>query len=78
MGIQEQRDLRDLQDLNLLEQSEAERYARRSRWSLYRAHANGFLRRVSGGRRPLYEREELDKWIRAGRPTGSDRRGAEQ
>lgn len=75
MGIREERALRELQDMNILEQSEAERYARRSRWSLYRAHTNGLLRRVSGGRRPLYEREELDKWIRARRPTGADARG---
>ena len=78
MGKQEERDLRELQDMNVLEESEAERYARRSRWSLYRAHTNGLLRRVSGGRRPLYEGEELDKWIRAGRPTGADARGVER
>jgi hypothetical protein len=73
VGQHEKRGLGELQGLNLLEQAEAERYARRSRWSLQRAVKNGLLRRVSGGRRALYERTALDEWIRAGRPTSEGR-----
>jgi hypothetical protein len=73
VGANEERELRELQELRLLEQAEAERYARRSRWSLQRAVKNGLLRRTSGGRRSLYERAALDDWIRAGRPTGEGR-----
>jgi hypothetical protein len=73
MGTKRESRLEQLQALRLLEESEAERYARRSRWSLFRAVRNGHLRRAAGGRRPLYEREALDQWILAGRPTGETR-----
>jgi hypothetical protein len=73
VGTEELRELRELQDLKILDQAQSEIYTRRSRWSLFRACANGRLRRISGGRRPLYERAALEEWIRAGRPTGEER-----
>jgi hypothetical protein len=78
VGTEDVRELKELQYLRVLDQRQSETYTRRSRWSLFRACANGRLRRISGGRRPLYERTALDEWIRAGRPTGAERRGGDE